>query len=677
MKEMENKADTKFDSGISVGLGNNVKKEFKDSGDKIALVGNPNVGKSVIFNCLTGQYVVVSNYPGTTVDISSGMLIGSGGDKIEIVDTPGTNSLIPRSEDEEVARDIIFNGTIKKVIQVADYKNLKRALLITLELIEANVSLILNLNMEDEAEERGIFIDKHRLSLALGGITVLSTSATTKKGINSIFQSISSFKHGKVKIQYHDEVVKACVKLQKLMPADYKYSHSVALMLLSGDESALNLFEPQVKSLLKAHLGHYDKTQINNFAKSIFDTREKIISEIIADCYTSTMREKNDSIRYKFGLLLTDVKIGTFLFIITLAVLYLFVGYFGAGVCVNFIEKNIFEAKINPVIASLFGKYFGAESIVFKMFVGQYGLWSMGMTYAIAIVMPIMVTFFLAFGFLEDSGYLPRLTVLSDRIFKHIGLNGKAILPMILGLGCGTMAILTTRILDSKKERLIATILLALGVPCSAQLGVMMGLGAKVSFLGAALVFGAVALQVIIAGKLSSWLIKGSISSFIMELPPIRLPQFWNIVKKTYNRVIWFIKEAVPLFLAGTFILFILNETGLLVKLEAAASPFIVGLLGLPKEATFAFLMGFLRRDYGAAGLYLLAEKGMLNPVQIMVSLVTITLFVPCIASFFVMIKERGVKTAFLILGIITPYAFFVGYIFRLFLQALPISFGR
>jgi len=180
-----------------------------------------------------------------------------------------------------------------------------------------------------------------------------------------------------------------------------------------------------------------------------------------------------------------------------------------------------------------------------------------------------------------------------------------------------------------------------------------------------------VLLQVVIVSKAAAYYIPGDSSPFIMELPPMRFPQIWNIIKKTYNRVLWFLEEVVPLFLIGTFMLFVLAETGVLKTLETFFSPVISGMLGLPKEATFAFIMGFLRRDYGAAGLYMLSEKGLLNPAQIMVSLVVITLFVPCIATFFMMVKERGYKVAALILLLITPYAFFVGWLFRIFLDLI------
>ncbi len=658
------------------------------AGSKIALVGNPNVGKSVTFNLLTGQYVVVSNYPGTTVDISSGKMPLNSGTSVEIIDTPGTNSLIPKSEDEEVTRDVLWREDINFAVQVADYKNLRRSLLVTFELIEMKIPLILNLNMEDEAEERGVFINRSKLSSMLGDIAVVCTTAIIKKGLGELKKSMNEFSRSALTISYEDSVEDLCLKLCGEMPEKFRFKRSAALMLISGDRSVLKHFDEACGGALEKILETAEPEKISALASSIFSSREKLIENIIGSVYTVNAPDKKSTFRHNLGLWLTDMKIGFLIFLAVLYLLYLFVGIFGAGTCVDYLQTEIFGrvengvaqgGYINPFFIKFFDAAFGQKNIITRMFVGEYGLLTMGMTYAIAIVLPIMFTFFFSFSFLEDSGYLPRLTVLSDLIFKYIGLNGKAILPVVLGLGCGTMAILTTRILDSKKERLIATIVLALGIPCSAQLGVMMGLTAKIAWYATALIFLVVLLQVVIVSKVSAYYIPGDASPFIMELPPMRFPQIWNIIKKTYNRVLWFLEEVVPLFLIGTFMLFILSETGFLKTLETFFSPVISGMLGLPKEATFAFIMGFLRRDYGAAGLYMLSEKGLLNPAQIMVSLVVITLFVPCIATFFMMVKERGYKVATLILLLITPYAFFVGWLFRMFLDLISpwVSFHK
>jgi ferrous iron transport protein B len=286
----------------------------------------------------------------------------------------------------------------------------------------------------------------------------------------------------------------------------------------------------------------------------------------------------------------------------------------------------------------------------------------------------VVSTFFLAFSFLEDCGYLPRLSILSDRILRAMALNGKGLLPMVLGLGCVTMATMTTRILSSGKERFIATLLLALGVPCSAQLGVILAITSSLSLQALAIIFATVLLQLILVGHALSRLIPGRRSPFILEVPPIRCPVWSNIVRKTYWRVRWFIKEALPLFAIGAFVLFLLDKAGLLGRLISLAEPFVTTLLGLPAQTATVFLMGFLRRDFGAAGLFDMARQGQLDTLQIIVGLVVMTLFVPCIANFFVMIKEQGLRNALLMAGFIFVYSFSVGIGLNWFLRTLEVA---
>ena len=263
---------------------------------------------------------------------------------------------------------------------------------------------------------------------------------------------------------------------------------------------------------------------------------------------------------------------------------------------------------------------------------------------------------------------------MANKIFKVMGMNGKAVLPMVLGLGCVTMATLTTRILDTKKERIIATLLLALAIPCSAQLGVILGILGKVS-LSAFVIFTVVLVsQLLLVGYLAGKLVPGQTSDFMIEIPPFRLPKISNVIIKTVSRVEWFLKEAVPLFMLGTFALFIADKLGLLDAAVRATEPVIVGFLSLPSEATVAFIMGFLRRDYGAAGLYKLFEAGKLDPTQVIVSMVVVTLFVPCIANFFVVIKEFGVKKALGMTAFIFPFAILVGGVVNFILRAVNYS---
>jgi ferrous iron transport protein B len=294
----------------------------------------------------------------------------------------------------------------------------------------------------------------------------------------------------------------------------------------------------------------------------------------------------------------------------------------------------------------------------------------MGMTYALALILPIVTTFFLAFGVLEDSGYLPRLAVLVHRLFRAIGLNGRAVLPMVLGLGCVTMATVTTRVLETRRDRLLAILLLSLAIPCSAQLGVVMGMLAGVSF-SAMLIWAAVVLAVLFGvGWLAARLVPGERSMLMVELPPLRLPLVSNVVIKTGARVEWYLKEVVPFFLVGTFIVFVLDQLGVLTWLASLGQPLVTGWLGLPPEAGLAFLMGFFRRDFGATGLFVLGSQGLLTPVQTVVAMVTITLFIPCIAAVLMISRERGWRTALAMMAIVFPLAFLVGGVLRIVLTA-------
>ncbi|MDP6102907.1 MAG: nucleoside recognition domain-containing protein, partial [Dehalococcoidia bacterium] len=343
----------------------------------------------------------------------------------------------------------------------------------------------------------------------------------------------------------------------------------------------------------------------------------------------------------------------------------------GAGIVVDFVESVLFERYVNPAAIWLFS--FIPVPWIQDMFVGEYGLITVGLTYAVAIILPVVGFFFLCFSVLEDVGYLPRLSVMANSILKRIGLSGRAVLPLVMGLGCVTMATLTTRTLESKRDRTIATLLLALGIPCSAQIAVILAILGGVSASATAIFLFVVVSQLLLVGYLASKIFRGKSSDFIMEIPPIRRPQLSNVAVKTLTRMEWYFKEAVPLFLLGTLILFALDRVGFLTTLERVGTPIVQWWLGLPPEATGAFIFGFLRRDYGAAGFLMLKNDGLLDVVQILVSMVVITLFLPCIANLFVIIKEKGWKTALAMVAFIFPFAIAVGGILNFILKTTGV----
>ncbi|HUL29895.1 MAG TPA: ferrous iron transport protein B [Thermodesulfobacteriota bacterium] len=642
-------------------------------GGKIILIGNPNVGKSVIFNYLTGKYVTVSNYPGTTVEVSTGTL-SAHGQKFQVLDTPGVNSLIPMSEDEKVTRDILLKEPKSHLIQVMDTKNIRRGFLISLQLLEMGLPFFVLLNMWDEAKSRGIEINLQTLSKILG-TSVLKTVATRKKGLEKIKENLNAFPPSSIPIRYPEPVERGVSQITPLLPEASISRRSLALMLLCGDES--------LAEWLRQNLPEKEILQIEKIRQEI----QTHLAEPISYLITQTRLRKADellsrvmavrgeaprSISSFLGNLSIHPIWGLPILLFILWVTYEFVGVFGAQTSVKFLEETFFGKWLLPPVV-----YFVRRFIPFlflqELFVGPYGVITMAFTYAIAIVLPIVGCFFLVFGLMEDSGYLPRLAVMTNQVFKKMGLNGKAVLPMVLGLGCDTMATMTTRILETERDRTIVTLLLALAVPCSAQLGIILGMFARLPtpyFLMWVFVIAGI---LILVGYLASRVIPGEGSDFILEIPPLRIPLFSNVMVKTLARIEWYLKEAVPLFILGTLLLFGLHQTNLLALLERAATPAMVHFLGLPAKATEAFIIGFLRRDYGAAGLFVLAREGQLNPHQILVSLVTITLFLPCIAQFFMMVKERGLRKALGISAVVIPIAFGVGGIVNFLLTFLGV----
>lgn len=627
----------------------------------LCLVGNPNVGKSAIFGLLTGRYVTVSNYPGTTVEITRGV-VSLNGTQYQIIDTPGVNSLIPMSEDEKVTRDILLAQKSDTVIHVADSKNIKRSLFIALQLAEMELPIVIDLNMRDEASNRGIDIDEKRLS-EIFGVPVVSTIAVQKKGISSLKKDAVKPVVSRFRFSYDSAIEESIANIERLLPEANISKRSIALMILAGDKTLkswiLDNIAPdrisEIESLRDMLSAHYSQP----LSYVISQQRLKKVDHIAQQILTKSVRS-GKGVSSFLGDATTHPFWGFPFLLLILYLVYEFVGVFGAGTLVDYLEEVVFGEYLNPWVEKIVLFAIPTEFLQ-ELLVGPYGIFTMALTYAIAIILPITTTFFIAFSIMEDSGYLPRLAAMLNKLFRAMGLNGKAVLPMVLGLGCDTMATLTTRILDTPKERLIVILLLALGVPCSAQLGVILGMFGKQP-VEAVMIWGvSLVLVILFVGFISSKIIPGQSADFLLELPPLRLPQFSNVIVKTVMRIEWYLKEAVPLFILGTLILFAADKLRILPFLQEVTSPVIVTVLGLPAETTESFLMGFLRRDYGAAGLFALQEKGMLNTEQAVVSLVTITLFIPCIANLFMIIKEKGLKTALIIALFIFPFAILVG----------------
>ncbi len=634
--------------------------KLPNSEGSIALVGHPNVGKSVIFQCLTGRYVTVSNYPGTTVEVSRGS--AQEAPKTDVIDTPGMITFPSQSDDERVTERILLQEILRAIVQVGDAKNLRRTLFLTVQLAEMGIPFVLDLNMMDEASARGVGIDHALLAEHLDA-AVVPTIAVRGEGIEALKLAINSSDAPNFRMDYPTAIETALDEVAPRLPVAPIAPRALALMWLSGDTLTQDWIRDRISE--ESHRWLVDRWHSledelqeppgDVIQRTRLDYVDRISPLVMSDSGKGKIRFAE-----RLGRVCTHPVWGLGIVAVVLYAMYWFVGVFGAGTLVGLLEGKLFGEWINPWVTAWVNRLLPIPLLA-DFFVGDYGLWTMGMTYALALILPIVSTFFLAFGILEDSGYLPRLSVLSNRIFRIIGLNGKAVLPMVLGLGCVTMATLTTRIMSSKRDRLLVILLLALAIPCSAQLGVVMGLLAGVSFV-AFVIWCVIILGVLLlVGWLAAHLLPGERSPLLIELPPLRWPVFRNVVIKTLARLEWYLKEVVSLFLIGAAVMFVLDKTGILAWMIHSAEPLVAGWLGLPPEASAAFLQGFLRRDFGATGLFVMEARDMLTPVQVVVAMVTVTLYVPCIASVFMIAKERGWRTSLAVLAVIMPLAFLVG----------------
>ena len=629
---------------------------------RITLVGNPNVGKSVLFNALTGAYTTVSNYPGTSVEVSRGHC-DIDGVRYEVLDTPGMYSLLPITEEERVARGTLLREESRVVVHVVDARNLERMLPMTLQLIEGGLPVILVVNIMDEAERLGMTIDIPLLREKLN-IPVIGAATARKRGLQEIRQAIGSFDPSRKPVfAYAADLERDISRIASLLEGAYRLDRrAMALLLLQRDEEAAALARAaegerfaRVEEMVNAIVF---ERRVDLHLRISLERRRVCKGVLEGVIRQQEGRERSFSERLSDWTMNPWTGVPILVLILWFG-LYEFVGGFGAGTVVDILEGSLFEEGINPWLIGLADRHVPWYWL-HELLVGEYGVFTLAVRYAVALVLPIVGTFFLAFSVIEDTGYFPRLAMLVDRIFKRIGLNGRAVIPMVLGFGCDTMATMVTRTLETVRERIIATVLLALAIPCSAQLGVILGLlsGSPGTLAVWSL---CIALVFVVIGFLAARVLPGERPMFYMEIPPLRLPQPRNVLVKTYTRMQMYFLEIFPLFIFASVVLWAGKMTGVLEKVIDLLTP-VMGALGLPSEAAAAFVFGFFRRDFGAAGLYDLQTSGLLNPVQLTVAAVTLTLFVPCVAQFLMMKKERGWKVSLGIFAFVTFLAFTSGW---------------
>lgn len=583
---------------------------------KLVLVGNPNVGKSVVFNYFTGIYVDVSNFPGTTVEISSGTY-----KDYLVMDTPGIYGVSSFNDEEKVARDVILEADV--IVNVVDGVHLERDLFLTLQLADMGIPMVVAVNMMDEVERQKIEIDIKALEHRLG-VPVIPIIAAQKVGMEELAEKLESAKPGK---------------------KDKKIGQLISQFKKD------NLPDAKILLALEADIeieGIADKRE------EIYFERRKQVDELCKQIikYKSTKAGIGD----KIGYLLLRPVVAVPVLVLVLFLAYRLLGVLVAGEVVDFLEGwmvDNYEPWINGIITSFIPK----GSVLAELLVGEFGILTMTVTYVVALLLPLVITFHLLLAVLEDSGYLPRLATMLDRGFHKIGLNGRAVIPMVLGFGCVTMASISTRILGSDRERLIAIVLLSLTIPCSAQLGVIAGLLAQIGFWYFLLYISIIVAVFLITGTLLNKVVPGKSTDLLIDVPPMRLPVVKNVFQKTWSKSAHFVKEAGPIFALGALLIGVLNITGALEFLQNVMAPLVVSWMKLPKESATAFIMGIIRRDFGAAGFY----DMVLTREQTLVAMTTLTLFVPCIASVVVILKERGLKQGLIVFLSCIAAAFLIG----------------
>jgi len=568
---------------------------------KILLMGNPNVGKSAIFTRLTSVRVIVSNYPGTTVEFTRGS-IRLDRKKVEVIDAPGTYTLDPDSPAEKVAANLLKENDPKEtvIVSIVDSTNLERNLNLTLELLSAGFPTIVVLNFWDETAHKGITIDVDRLSDLLN-VKVITTVGITGKGIKELKENLNNAK-----------------------PSDF-----------------------------------------NVPKEQRWNTIGNIVKEI------QTVKHHHHTFLQGLEEASTHPVAGFPIALIVLFVSFYVIRFIGEGL-IRWVFEPLFNNLWAPVLMKistllthsgfwhniLIGNLVNGEIDFFQSF----GILSTGLYIPIGAVLPYIFSFYLILSLLEDIGYLPRLAILLDRLMHQIGIHGMGFIPMLLGLGCNVPGALATRIMETRKERFISATVMAIAVPCMAQIAMIFGLLGKYGFRGFAPLFGTLFIVWLVLGKIMAKFVRGESPEIFTEIPPYRFPYFTSLFKKVWMRVQWFLKEALPFVLLGVLLVNLLYTFGVIDFLSRIFGPGLSKILGLPPAAIAALLIGFLRKDVAVG---MLAPLG-LSMGQLITASVVLTMYFPCVATFVVLTRELGFRDMLKSAIIMVVSAFFVGWILNL-----------
>ncbi|MDO8804551.1 MAG: ferrous iron transporter B [Elusimicrobiota bacterium] len=631
----------------------------------IILVGHSKTGKTSLFSLLSRKTGCTGCHHGTCVETGRGNF-SLGGKSVELIDAPGVSGINGESEEYFVLRDLLLREDPLAIVLVGDAKDLRRTLLLAIELGEYGTPAVLALNMADESRRRGITIDLPRLASLLNAPVVETTAARGEgaEGLVKALAGASAFK----RLSYGQEIEEALKRISALLSAPEKpltpneagALRAIGLRLLCEDKGAearvLERWGRQTLDLAAAAAQETRKKFTRKPGLAIAELRAKAADEIFKAVQTVSA-PASEPLSERLSNWMCRPLTGVPIALGVLGFLYLFVGWFGAQVLVGLGEGRLFGEIITPFCARLAQSWpqFAQDALI-----GQFGLVSVALTLAIGLVTPVLATFYFSFGLLEEVGYIPRLSILLNRILQTVGLNGKGIIPLMLGLNCVTAAVLSTRIFDTKKEKIIAT-LLVLGMPCAPLLAAILALFSKLPVWTLFCFFALIAFIKILTGMALKKLVPGPQADFIMELPLIRFPRLLHVLARAGRSTLEFLKEALPAFLIATFAVFLLDRLGALDLVRRLGAPVVKTLLGLPAEATEVFIMSAIRRESGAALLKQLCDSGLMGNAQMVVSLLVMTFLIPCVNSLLLVIKQNGAKMASAMVAASVCYAIFVG----------------
>lgn len=627
----------------------------------IAIVGNMNVGKTTLFSKMCNSKTESVNLPGNTVSIKRGKIKGA---RFSAFDTPGIFSIFSSNEDERASRDIFIsmneNHRADGVVVVADAKNLKRSLAVLLQFSEYRLPMILDINMIDEIAQHGITLDIKKLSEILG-VDIVTTVARDGMGVSKLVSGLAHMKRPSPLIEYPEVIERFLNSVETMIKDADISSRAVGLLLLTGDKGVEKYIESRfgqgMLNQLQELLNEYSLEDPQKNTLLLSNLYFKKADQVVNDVQTTNPPLKHP-MAYKIGDWCIRLSTGIPIAIGVLYATYLFVGKFGATFLVDMINGTVFEDFLIPWTSRLIAPL--PNDFIRDMIIDpDFGILPTGIFLAVGLVMPVLFCFYIAFGILQDSGYLARISILLDRVLKKMGLNGKGIIPLVMGFSCVTMAILTTRMLDTKKERNIATFLLLLGMPCAPLLAVMLIILSKMPVSATITVFGIIFGQIFLAGYLINKILPGSRTPLFMEIPPFRIPKPFQIIQMSALKTYFFMKEAIPVFIFASIFVFLFDRMGGLALLEKAVAPVIKGFMGLPEKSVQVFIKTIIRRESGATEIQHLSA--IYDNVQMVVNLLVMTFLLPCINATIVLFKERGTKTAAVILMSVVVYAIMMG----------------